>query len=313
MSLINKKQEPAATVRLREDEIALFRSRGFLTLPQITTPAELEMLWPVFERLFAQRAGRAEGCHYDLVSHDDNDEMATLPNIVNPVNYAPELRHLQFRRNAAAIARQLLGPSATPAFENAILKPAYIGAATPWHQDEAYRVAPDFEYEQISVWMPLQDVTLENGCMQFIPETNLGIVLPHHSLNNDPRIHSNECIGGFDANDAVPCPMSAGGATVHGGRTLHFAGPNRTATPRCAYILAFELPPKPRRLARTFEWNNGKRTRNQISRSVWRRRGGIVIEAVRKYRLGMFRSPERILFEVRRGMQALRNYLNSNR
>jgi hypothetical protein len=36
--------------------------------------------------------------------------------------------------------------------------PSYLnGAATPWHQDEAFR-DPAYDYAEITIWMPLQAV-----------------------------------------------------------------------------------------------------------------------------------------------------------
>ena len=177
---------------------------------------------------------------------------------MNPVNYAPQLRDTLFRANALAIARQLLGEQATPFFEHAIFKPAGRGAATPWHQDEAYRPEPDYVYRELSIWMPLQDVSVENGCMQFVLGTNRGDVLIHRSANNDPNTHALECCGNFDRTKAVACPLRSGGCTVHDGRTLHYAGPNRTDIPRWAYIVAFDLPPKRRAGKRQFGWNDEK-------------------------------------------------------
>jgi hypothetical protein len=107
-------------------------------------------------------------------------------------------------------------------------------------------------------------------------------VLPHCSFNNDPKVHAIECTGGFDAATAVACPVSAGGATIHHGRTLHYAGPNGSDAPRYAYILAFEVPPKPTASRRDFFWNREKQTANRARKSHWRRRGGVVIEVWRK-------------------------------
>jgi len=236
-----------------------------------------------------------------MVSHDEDDVAPVLPQIINPVNYAPELRQTQFRANALALARQLLGPTVTPAFEHAILKPAERGAATPWHQDEAFRVDPNFEYQQLSIWMPLQEATLENGCMVYIPGTNKGEVLPHRSPGSDPKVHAIECAGGFDPADAVPCPLPAGGATLHAGRTLHHAGPNRTELPRRAYVLGFEVPPKPCQ-PRDFYWNRDKQTASLDRKRAWRRKGGILVEAARRFR-GAWRSPARLLFEFRRAVR----------
>lgn len=92
---------------------------------------------------------------------------------------------------------------------------------------------------------------------------------------------------------------------MHHGRTLHYAGSNLTDKPRYAYILAFEAPPRRLAQKRDFYWNRFKQTPNQKRRSIWRKRGGLATEAVRKYRLGMLNSPARFLFEFRRAISAL--------
>ena len=297
---------PTPTVELTPEQVAEFHTRGFLAIPSISTPAEVALLRGVFDRLFAQKAGRAEGAQFDMVTHDDDEDTpAKLPQIINPVNYAPELRNTAFRANALAIARQLLGPETTAAFEHAILKPAHYGAATPWHQDEATRVDANFEYEQLSIWMPLQEATPENGCMQYIAGTNKGDVLPHRSPKCDPKIHAIECAGGFDPADATLCPLPPGGATIHHGRTLHSAGPNNSDSPRRAYILAFELPPQPGTRERNFYWNHEKQTANLDRKRHWRKSGGLLVEFARKVRGGLWRHPRRVVFEAHRAIRAL--------
>jgi len=290
---------------LSAQQVAAFHEQGFVIQPRITTVDEVSTLLKIFERLFSVRAGRSEGCHYDLVGLDRDEDKLSLPSISNPVNYAPELRFLTFRERAAAIAKQLIGPEATASFEHAILKPASYGAPTPWHQDEAYRVDPNFAYNQISFWLPLGAATLENGCMHYIPRSNQGAVLAHQSFKDDARIHAIECIGDFDAATACACPLAAGDAVIHHGRTLHYAGSNLTDKPRYAYILAFEAPPRRLEHKRDFAWNRLKQTRSRQQRSLWRKRGGIAIEAIRKYRHGMLSSPARFMFELRRGINAL--------
>ena len=260
----------------------------------------------IFERLFADKAGRKEGAQFDMMTHDEDDEPVRLPTIISPVTFAPELRHTRYRANARAIARQLLGSTVTAAFEHAILKPARHGAATPWHQDEATRVDSNFAYEQLSIWMPLQEATIENGCMHYIAGSHKGDVLAHRSANNDRKLHAIECAGGFDLAEATPCPLGAGGAAIHHGRTLHCAGPNRTDSARFAYILAFQIPPVPLAGGRDFYWNREKETANRlIRRNAWRKRGGIVIELVRRARYGDLGNPKRMLFKALRAMRAL--------
>jgi ectoine hydroxylase-related dioxygenase (phytanoyl-CoA dioxygenase family) len=147
--------------------------------------------------------------------------------------------------------------------DHAIFKPARFGAATPWHQDEAYW-NPELDYTTLSVWMPLQEATVENGCMQFIPGSHKLEVLPHHCINHDPRIHGLEVDEGqIDLSHPAICPLPAGGATFHLNRTFHYTGPNRSDVPRRAYILGFGRPPQPRTTPRRFLWNEQKITPRQ--------------------------------------------------
>jgi ectoine hydroxylase-related dioxygenase (phytanoyl-CoA dioxygenase family) len=245
------------TVTLRSDQIEFYCREGYLVVDQISTPEEIDRLRAIYDRLFETRAGRASGDQFDLGGTDEEGKQAVLPQILNPVKYAPELAEGQFRVNAMAIARQLLGPEAESTGEHAIFKPARIGAETPWHQDEAYW-AEDYDFNAFSLWMPLQPATSENGCMQFVPRSHHQEVLPHHSIGHDPRVHGLE----MDQipTGAVECPLKAGGCTIHHNRIFHYAGPNRSDIPRRAYILTFGTPRLKRTNPRDFYWNKQKRT-----------------------------------------------------
>jgi hypothetical protein len=251
------------TFALSDEQIAFYHREGYLALPTITTAEEVARLCGMYDHLFATKAGRAEGDYLDLSSTDEDDQTPALPQILNPAKHAPELAETIFRANAAAIATQLLGPQAVFTSDHAIRKPPQTGVETPWHQDESYW-DPNLEYDALSIWIPLQEATLENGCMQFVPGSHNQGVLPHHSIGHDPRIIGLE-VDNVDTITAaaVPCPIPAGGATIHHCRTLHYAGPNRSDGPRRAYILGFGVPPKMRVAPRDFYWLRMQQTKWQ--------------------------------------------------
>jgi len=240
-------------VSLAPDAINKFWEEGFIALPHVCPDSELDWLCGVFDRLFAQRTGWNKGDFFDFAGPDTPENEAVLPQLLEPSQYEPSLKKAVFRINALAIAKQLLGPSAELVFEHAMLKPAKIGAATPWHQDAAF--FPIFtDYESITIWMPLQPVDASNGCLQFIPGSHKAGVLPHRRINGDPRIHGLEvCEAGIG--EPVSCPLPAGGATVHHCRTLHHAGPNITEGPRRAYVLGFGIRSPKFRVRTEFPWN----------------------------------------------------------
>src|SRR5574337_886960 len=246
------------TLSLSSQDIERYHDQGFLSIPRITTHDEVIGIRGLYDRLFEQRVGWDRGDLFDFAGLDEPGSTPTVLQLLSPSRYEPSLEATTFRKNAHAIARQLLGPSAELVFEHAMLKPAGIGGETPWHQDEAFY--PRFtNYRSVTFWLPLQPVDQFNGCLEFIPGSNNGPLLQHRSIHNDKRISGLEAIGVDDRNKVI-CPLGEGDATVHGYRTLHHAAPNRTDGPRRAYAVAFGVHSKAYTLREDFPWNLAKKT-----------------------------------------------------
>lgn len=103
-------------------------------------------------------------------------------------------------------------------------------------------------HESISIWVALDDVTLQNGCMNFIPGSHREAV---NHLPDYERTPTGLAVRPGDGTffekypewatrDAVPVEMKAGSCTFHNGLTLHGAGYNMTPGRRramtCAYM-----------------------------------------------------------------------------
>ena len=276
---------PNSHNHLSHAEAQRFHQQGFLVVPELCDRDEMHEIRTTLQTLFQQQTGRNEGNQFDMLSLDREGSQALQPQILKPSLYAPALLRTPFHQRVRAMAVQLLGPDAEFVFDHSILKPAGSAAATPWHQDEAHGHDPRLHYEQISFWMPLQDVSIQNGCMRYVPGSNLGPLLPHRSLNDDPRIHAIECPSDyFDASTARAQPVRAGTCILHSGRTLHSALPNRSAADRLVYVIAFRGPPVPRHEPVTYTWLDSKRTAGIERREQWHRRGGFWVLLARQLR-----------------------------
>ena len=190
----------------------------------------------------------------------------------------PRLHHEYFRSNPAMdeameASFDLIGrPGLKFIFDMLIDKPPLTDKATPWHQDEAYAQIPflpagtKIQNMGVQFWIALDDVDVENGCMQFISGSHKLDIVDHQSINNDPRIHGLELAptAGVHVEFPTICPLAAGGATIHPGRTLHYTAPNNSDRPRRALIMGFAAPVKKRAdldlPTRRFPWNEIKRT-----------------------------------------------------
>jgi hypothetical protein len=247
-------------MQLTIEQIRFFHLNGFLRIETpVATPDEIDWMCEAYDRMFAEKAGWKAGDQFDLAGTDEEGKSEALPQILNPAKYAPELNDGKFLVVVNDIVKQLLGDEAEVGIAHAIFKPSGHGAATPWHQDEAYW-DPAFLYKAISVWMPLQPATIENGCLWFVPGSHEWDVLPHQSIGGDVRVHGLEMVNTEPCKTAVACPIPAGCITIHRNRTAHFAGPNTSDIPRRALILMGGLPQTDNPATRRFPWNDIKQT-----------------------------------------------------
>ncbi len=265
---------PTPAIALSAEQVEQFRAEGYLALPVLTDQDDIARLRDSYDRIFNDLAGRDRGDQFDLAGTDEEGKRQSLPQILHPAQYAPEMNESALLVNAAHVAKQLLGPDATCEFAHAIFKPAGYGAETPWHQDAAYW-SPELLYTSISIWVPLQEATPENGCMEFIPLSHTLDVLRHQSINNDPRIHGLELHPDDRHHVAriATCPLPPGGATVHGPYMLHHTGPNRSQIPRRALILNAALPSRERTSPLRFPWQEVWQTARETRASAAVARG----------------------------------------
>lgn len=236
----------SAVPLLTDEQKDFFAEQGYLQLDALTDQEDVAAIRDIYDKLFSEQAGRDEGNEFDLAGTDEDGKSASLPQILDPGAYAPELYETKLFEQAEKLLKDLFGAESTRRFCHAIFKPAGHGAPTPWHQDAAYWSGNQAYPHSVSIWVPLQDVDEDNGCMQFVPGSHREEkVHRHQSINNDPRIHGLELHESemYRTEDAVACPLRAGGCTVHGGYTLHYAGPNSSDVPRRALIIVGGLPP----------------------------------------------------------------------
>jgi len=250
--------QAAASWMLGASDCARFERDGFLLARGVVPPEELTPLREIYDQLFRARAGWEGGDFFDMLDPEDRLDGARLPQLAWPSRQAPWLAGTQARRNAQALASTLL-PGAELVWEFAIMKPPLTGAATPWHQDEASFTIGTPYRTAISCWIALQDVTEEQGCLQYIPGSHRGPLLDHDSVGGNRRAHALAATAP-DLSRAVAVPVAAGDAVLHHSRTLHGAGPNTSPEPRRSLTLEFAVRDRAEMIRRDFAWNRNKWT-----------------------------------------------------
>ena len=246
---------------LSADQLTTLRRDGFLRVDGLSTPDEIALIRDMYDRLFTEGRGWEKGDLFDMVGNDRDQAALALPQMLWPSRYEPRLRQTRLANSAENIAKQILGGQPENYLEHAILKPAFHGAATPWHQDDAFGRKGSGFVESISIWMALQDTTVEGGCMQYIAGSNHEPLYPHRSPGNDPSVHGLELVTPPGLTRCVAVPIPAGSAIIHLSRTIHGAGPNNTAQPRRAYVLGYAVKGRDHQImSRDYAWNLEKQT-----------------------------------------------------
>lgn len=225
---------------LTDGQAQEFQTQGFLRLGRISTDDELSWLRDAYDTIVQWRTGY----RLEELQHLSPESMRAIPvvwgsvleslvTIVSPEKMVPDLLNTYFFRRARQVVAALLGGNESQLRSGwrIFCKPAY-GSKTPWHQDAIYRPPP---HRSVSVWMPLDPATDETSCLHYLGGSHLGEVRPHQ-LHDDHMVAQE-----IDPSPAVACPIAAGEAIVHHCRTLHCAGPNRTAYPRRSLVIVSQL------------------------------------------------------------------------
>ena len=117
-----------------------------------------------------------------------------------------------------------------------IFKPPRIGGEVYCHQDSTF-LYTDPE-SCIGFWFALDDATVDNGCMHFIPGAHKGPLKELHYRNTDGKMAFKTLDDTPWPEDAtVPAEAKVGTLVIFDGRAPHLSGPNLSDKSRHAYTL----------------------------------------------------------------------------
>jgi len=136
-----------------------------------------------------------------------------------------------FRSSAAhpaivAVLQDLIGPDVKLFFDHLFYKGPY-GPANRYHQDGFF----EFSDRSLTCWIALDEVTAENGCLRYLPET-----LGYGQFRFD---QIGEALTPRELDHEVLVPLHPGDGVFHGNWCLHATGPNDTPTGRRGWAVHY--------------------------------------------------------------------------
>jgi phytanoyl-CoA hydroxylase len=228
-----------------QDQIEAFRRDGYVHLPAVLSPNEVDEIEAVYDR-FLRGEISVEGKDFnDMTTGEHGGDPSTyaIVNVMLPRRYLPAWRGNIFEQRALSIGRQLQGTELVIDFDQLLAKqPGRADAVFGWHQDQAYWIDTD-DRRTATCWLAVEDSTIENGCMQFVAGTHHLPVRPHRPLHGE-RSSSHTLVTDLHDDDVVrPVPIRRGDITVHNEGVLHGSGGNTSLDSwRKAYIVALRTP-----------------------------------------------------------------------
>jgi len=150
----------------------------------------------------------------------------------------PFLQSVCCDRRWADIVLPIVGPDVRLYWEQSVAKPPEARTELPWHQDNGYTPLDPEQY--LTCWLALDDVDLDNGCIQVLPGSHTQGTVPHHDdAEKNPyfRVGYDDADGGDRA--AISVPVRKGSVLVFSSLIMHRSGPNTSGRNRRAWIIQY--------------------------------------------------------------------------
>jgi predicted dehydrogenase len=140
---------------------------------------------------------------------------------------------------------QVIGSQSFKLFKSRFpVKQAGSDKVIAWHQDVGKRnggFTPQGDpVPTVAVWMALDDIDLENGGLEVIPRSHLGVI-GDYDLQTKSRLVESGALSQDEVATAVPVKLRAGQFILYHAWLLHYSGPNRSPRRRAAMNMRFVM------------------------------------------------------------------------
>ena len=214
---------------LSAEEVARYHHDGQLTPGWRLSATRLAALRAALDRLLAARTNvRPDFIALPHVQGDDTQDSTLAREFFDYVS-DPALLDL---------VEQIIGPDIILWASAIFCKPAATGLEVPWHQDGQYW--PIRPRATVTVWMALDDVRVDNGCMRVIPGSHRMGEFSHeisprddlvlNNVLNDPRL---------DLTRVRNIELEAGQVSLHDVELVHGSQANTSGRRRAGFAVRY--------------------------------------------------------------------------
>ena len=224
--------------KLTDRQIEFFHENGYLSAIKVLEEWQVDEL---NKELLEIMDVSHPGHHllYEFHSNESTDPDKVLFHALGHWRMTPGFHDVLWNPAFVIPASQLLGERAVRFWHDQLFcKPAKHGGVVAWHQDYSYwtRTRP---MQHLTAWTGLDDATVENGCLHYIPGSH-----KWGFLNKPVLTGEMERLKAFldekqqeMLKNSVPIEMKKGHVTFHHPLLVHGSFENRSAVPRRAFVI----------------------------------------------------------------------------
>ena len=226
-----------AEYQLDTKQIESFQRDGFLGGIRVLTESQLESLRNALSELIKPEQENNE-LWYEWHSNESNVPDRVLFHALGAWRVSIPFHDLLWNGAFTTPAEQLIGGRVRFWHDQLFCKPAQHGGVVAWHQDYSYwtRTEP---IDHLTCWIGLDDSTVENGCVHYIPGSHRWPLLPITGLAGDMtairEVLSDKQWEQFQ--NPVAVELKAGECVFHHPLMVHGSFENLSDQPRRATVI----------------------------------------------------------------------------
>ena len=210
--------------------VSEYRQNGFVAGIPVFSDDQVKQLRGYIEDLEANHAEGAGG-------HDLNQFFRVNGHVV-----IPQLAEAARTPVILDAVEALLGPNLLAWSVELFIKEPGTTKTVSWHQDITYWGMGETD-DEVTAWIALSDVSVEAGCMRFMPGSHKGGLVAHYdTFAEDNLLSRGQEIADVDEDKAVHGPLKPGQMSLHHGRCFHASGQNQSNDRRIGLAIRYVTP-----------------------------------------------------------------------
>ncbi len=174
---------------LSQKQIEFFNENGYLRIPQVYTPEEVDAMRRELDQLIQDWATTNMGWSgpwRQVYMSPEVEKRSMLTHLHDLHFYSNAWCRAVTNPRLAEVMSDLLGPNVELHHTTLHIKPPETGMPFPLHQDSPFYQHEGFGY--VDALVHLDDTNDENGCLRFVPGSHQNGHLEHITQNSAPHL-----------------------------------------------------------------------------------------------------------------------------